>query len=111
MHERFVSTPYTGIHLLALPLYVATAEDAARFEGDERAFFEESFDRLTRQNLTSDSFVHALVSEDERVSAISKKTKTPRNPVQRGKKRGEGKPEIGRPHTPPPARCRIHRPA
>lgn len=106
VHERFAPTPYTGIHLLALPLYVATAEDAERFDGDEHAFFEECFTRLTRKNLTADSFVDGLVSPHENVSSIGKRTRTARNLVARGRNQDQKDAVVGRPRQPPAVKRR-----
>ena len=83
LHGRFVSTPFSGIQLAALPFYVATARNASLFdEGKEKQFFESSFAKLTRAGLTSDSF-------------MAQKTE--------GALKSKNWRRVGRPRRPPPA--------
>ena len=114
-HGRFVTTPFTGIQLAALPFYVATASDAGIFEDDElRAYFETSFATLTRKKLTSDSFMASLMSPDggraSRGTTAGLSDRGRRSRASRDPSRTEGPDEgwrsVGRPPAVPDAKRR-----
>ena len=52
VHNSFVSTPWTGIHLITPAFFVADADDAAIFENsNENRYFKNVHDALTDKNL------------------------------------------------------------
>ncbi len=52
VHDQFVSTPWTGIHLMTPAIYVADKTDVNLFKTEkERVFFSAMFDSLVSQNL------------------------------------------------------------
>lgn len=51
-HEAFVSTPWSGIHLLTPAMYVADKEDVSVFTTEEeKIFFKGIYDKLEEKNL------------------------------------------------------------
>lgn len=51
-HDAFVSTPWSGIHLLSSAMYVSDKEDVSLFSSEkERIFFSTIYDLLAEKNL------------------------------------------------------------
>jgi hypothetical protein len=57
VHDHFVKTPWTGIHLLASAIYVADSQDSVVFNNlEERIFFKKVYADLEKERLTLNQF-------------------------------------------------------
>jgi len=53
-HNRFISTPYTGLQLVTDALYVSKASDSILFKNNEREMFKKISTNIMEQGLTMD---------------------------------------------------------
>ena len=52
VHNKFINTPLTGLHLITPAFYVADAEDFSIYDSEkEQAYFKSVFEQLKTKNL------------------------------------------------------------